>query len=126
MLLNNVDRFLNFSTSGYDILGNQKTLSRLNCKSSPKHQPAVFFLREDMSFCQVTGYFLADDDSSESRRNDRIELQTGKLRRQFTTNPGGYVGVLQHEGALKILPAVQAGAEDKVAAQQSSGSLKQI
>jgi hypothetical protein len=50
MLFYNLDRFLNFSTSGYDVFSHQKTLSRPNRKPPPENEFSVLFFREDVPF----------------------------------------------------------------------------
>jgi len=50
MLFDNVDRFLNFSTSGYDVFSYQKTLSGFNRKSPSENEFSILFFGEDVPF----------------------------------------------------------------------------
>jgi hypothetical protein len=115
MLFYNVDRFLNFSTSGYYVFRNQEPFSRLNRKSSPENEFSILFFGKDVPFTEVTRYFLTHDDSAQSRRNDRITADISQFGGQFPADLRGKIRVLQHEGTLEIFATVQPRAENKVA-----------
>jgi len=79
-----------------------------------------------MSFPKISANFLADDNSSHCRGNDRITLHINKFRREVRTDFRSGLRVLQHQRALKILPAVQPGTEDKMALQQRVSLFKYL
>jgi hypothetical protein len=115
MLFYNVDRFLNFSTSGYNVFRYQEPFPRFDRKSPPENEFSILFFGKDVPFTEVARYFLTHDDSAQSRRNDRITVDISQCGGQFPADLRGQTRVLQHEGTLEIFAAVQPRAKNKVA-----------
>jgi hypothetical protein len=59
-------------------------------------------------------YLLTYNDASERRRNDRISWDIRELGRQTPANLGRQVRILQDQGALEELAAMESGAKDEV------------
>jgi len=89
MLFYNVDRFLNFSTPGYNVFRHQEAFTGFDCKPPAKNEFTIFLFGEDVPFPEVAGNFLAHDNSAQGRRHDRITLDIPKLSGQFATDLRG-------------------------------------
>jgi hypothetical protein len=125
MRVNDVDRFLNPSAPRNDILSHNELLVRPNLEAAPQNEAAFMFFHKNVAFPERAAHFLADDDASQRRRNDRIAFQPAKLVRQAPANVRRDIGMLQKQGTLEELPAVQAGAQDKMAVEQCPGLAKE-
>ncbi len=64
---------------------------------------------------------LSDDDSAQRRRNDGVALNGAQFFREPTANVSGDLCVLEKEGALEELPAVQTGAQNEMPVEQRAG-----
>ena len=110
----NLDRFLHPATARDHVFGHDESFVRPNLESPSQHQPARFFLRENVSFSQGAPDFLADDDSAQGGRNHPVTIDVP----QFIREPGANIrrdsGVLQEQSALKKLPAVQARPQNEM------------
>jgi hypothetical protein len=65
---------------------------------------------------QRAGYLMPYEQPAHGGRDHHISL--GKLRRQRAAQTLGVPGILQHERALEVLPAVQARPEQKMPVEQ--------
>jgi hypothetical protein len=104
----NLKRFLHPSAARDHILGHDEPFVRPNLEPPSQHQPAGFFLRENVSFPQGAPDFLTDDDSAQGGRDHRVAIDVP----QFIREPGANIRrnscVLQEQSALKELAAMQA------------------
>ena len=126
MLAHDVDGFLDAPAAGHDIFGHDETFLRRDLKSSTQHQAALLFLlREDVSFAERAAYFLADDDSAQRRRNDGVARKLAQFIGEPSAHLRGDSSVLQEEGALEELPAVQTGTQDEMPVEECPGLAKE-
>ncbi len=110
----NIDGLLHASAARDHVFGHDEPFVWRDLESPPQHQPARFFLREDVPFPQGAPDFLADDDSAQGGRNHRVAIDLP----QFVREPGANIrrdsGVLEEQSALKKLPAMQARAQHEM------------
>jgi hypothetical protein len=127
MIAHDLNRFLHPAAPGYNVLGDQKLLARRDCKAAPKHEAArAILLREDMSFPEVAGDFLSDNDSPDSWRDYHRGLIFSELLCQQTAYARGDRGILQQERTLEKLSTMQPGAKHEVPAEQGSCAVEEI
>lgn len=119
-----VDRFLNTPSARHHIFGDDESFARCNLKTAPQHQSAPIFFGENVALAQRAPDFLVDDDSAERRRNHRIALNGIQFFCETSANIRDNPSVLEQERALKILPAVQPGTQDKMTIKQRAGFAK--
>jgi hypothetical protein len=66
MVANDLDRFLNPTASGHDILRHDEALSGADFESAPQHESSIsILLDEDVAFAEMVGNFLANDDAAD-------------------------------------------------------------
>jgi hypothetical protein len=94
-------------------------------KTAPEDETSRFFFHEYMALPERTPHFLTDDDSAESRGDDRVALDVAQLVGKSTANVSGNFSVLQKQRALKKLPAVQARPQNEMAVEQRAGVPKE-
>jgi hypothetical protein len=68
---------------------------------------------------------LADNDSAESRGDNRVAIKCAQAIRQSTANVRRNICVLKKQRALKILATVQTGAQDEMTIEQRTCLSKQ-
>jgi hypothetical protein len=80
-----------------------------------------------MACAEMASYFLANNDAADSRGDHsrllavHLGVKRAKFFRKFPADLRGNRCILKQECALKELTAMQTGAEDEVAVEQSSG-----
>ena len=127
-----VDGLLNASAPGDDILGDKEALAGMHLETAHDESAVAVLLDEDVAGAEMAGDFLADDDATHGGRDNRREpavrlgVKRPEFRGQFPADLRGHRGILQEQGALEELPAVEPGAEDEVAVQKGSGSFEEI
>src|SRR4051794_37021470 len=67
--VHDIDRFLYSSATGDHVLGHHESFALVDLEASPKNQPTLFLLSEDVSFTQRATDFLSDNDAPERGRN---------------------------------------------------------
>src|ERR1035441_7652293 len=117
---NNVNRLLHATALGHDILDNENFFSGCNLEPAPQDEFAVLFFHEDETDAELPRHFLADYESAHRWRNDRDRAERFDLRRQRRAELLDDRHLLEREGALEKLPAVQTAAEDEMAFEQRS------
>jgi hypothetical protein len=123
--MDDIDCFLDPAAAGDHVFGHDKPLVRPDLKPTSQDQPARFFFDKDMAFAQGASDFLADNDPAEGGGDDRVALDLAKLGREPPANVRRNVRILEENGALKKLAAMQARAQDKMSIQQSARSSKE-
>jgi len=113
-----VDRFLHTPTAGDDVFGYDKPLVRRDLKAASQHEPARLFLNENVPFPERTADLLPDNDSAQGGGDYGVALKVAQFVGQAAANIRGDCGVLEEQGALEKLPAVQAGAQHEMAVKQ--------
>jgi len=63
-------------------------------------------IRENVALAEASADFLANNDSSQGRRDNCVALNAFQLDCQLLTELCRNVGVLKDQSALKILPAM--------------------
>jgi hypothetical protein len=116
-----IDGFLDATAASDHILGDDEALVRPNLETAPQHQTAFMFLGKDVAFPEGAAHFLADDDAAQGRGNDSVALDASEFIRELAANLGCDVGMLEKQGTLEKLPAVQAGAQDEMPVKQRAG-----
>jgi hypothetical protein len=125
MRANDIHGFLDASAARDHVLGHDEPLVRPNLETAPQNETTFVFFRKDVAFPKGAAHFLANDDAAQGGRNDGIAIQSAKLVGQPPANGRRDVGMLQKERTLEELPAVQAGAQDKMAVEQRAGLPKE-
>lgn len=114
-----VDGFLDPSTAGHDIFGDNESLVRSNLESPAQDQAAArVFFRKNVAFPQGSSDFLADDYSTQGGGDDGVTIYVAQFLGEASANIGCNPWVLQDEGTLKELAAMQTGPQDKVPVEQ--------
>jgi hypothetical protein len=108
-----------------DVFGYDEPLVRRDLKATPHDQATGLFLRENMPLPERTPDFLSDNDSAQGGGDYSIALQVAQFVREAAANFRGDIGVLEKQGALEELPAVQAGAQHEMAIKQCAGLAEQ-
>jgi hypothetical protein len=119
----NVDCFVDTAAAGDDVFCDDELFVRPNLKTASQNKSAVFFFHEDVAFPGRRDDFLADNDSTEGGRDNRVARDGAELIGEPPANVSGDVGVLEEQGALEELPAVEAGAQYEMAVKQRSEML---
>ena len=104
----NVDRFLHPTAARHDIFDNDEFFVRRNLKTTAQSKFALVLFDKNVRFAQRTSNFLTDDNSAQSRGDDRIAIKSAQLIREPSANFCSDLGVLKKQRALEILAAVQA------------------
>ena len=118
MRLDDVDGFLHAAAAGNDVFGHDEPLVRRDLKSAAQHQDARFFLRENVPLAERAADFLSNKDATEGRGDHRIALKIAQFVRETAANFRGDLCVLQEQGALEKLPAMQPGAQNEMAIEE--------
>jgi hypothetical protein len=124
MRTNNVDCFLHASTARHDIFDDDEALVFDDFETAAQDEFAILLFDKNMAFAKRASDFLPDDESAESRGDDRIAIEFAQFVGEPCTNFCGNVGMLEQQRALKILATVQTGAQDEVAIKQCAGFAK--
>jgi hypothetical protein len=114
MGLRDIECFLHAATFGNHVLYDQDGFTGLDFESAAQDELAVFFLNKNEAHTQLAGDFLAKDEAAHSRRDDRLHAEVFHLFGKFPAKAFDVRHVLEREGALKILAAVQTATEHKV------------
>jgi hypothetical protein len=104
-----VDRLLHTAAASDHVFGHDESLVRRDLKAASQDQAARLFFRENVPFAQRSADFLSDNDSAQGRGNHRVTVKVAQFIRETAANFRGDIGVLEEQGALEKLPAVQAG-----------------
>ena len=67
---------------------------------------------------------LSDNYATESGRNHGVTFDIGEFGCEFTADFRRQAGVLEYQRALKVLAAVQPGAQDEMSRKQRAGAGK--
>ena len=121
MRTNDVDCFLHASTARDDVFDDDKFFVRRNLKTAAQNKFAIFFFDKDVAFAQRSADFLADNNPAKGRGDHRVAIKFAEFVGEPSTDFCSDLGVLKEYRALEILPAVQAGAQNEVALEQSPG-----
>jgi hypothetical protein len=116
-----LDGLLHATALGDDVLDDEDLLAGNDLEPTPQGEPAVLFLGEDEADAELAGDFLADNKAAHGRGNHGDSVEAADLVGEGLTEPfdGGHV--LEGEGALEVLPTVEAAAQDEMAFQQRAG-----
>lgn len=77
---NDVDRLLDTSAAGDNVLRDDEALLRRDFESAAQNETAfLFFLGKDVTFAERAADFLADDNAAERRRDDRVASEGPQL-----------------------------------------------
>jgi hypothetical protein len=121
MRSHNVDCLLHPPSSGDHIFRYDKPLVRRDLESTPQHQTSRIFLREDVPLPESSAHLVANDDSTQGRRDHRVAFDAAQFFREPCADLRGDARVLQEQGALKELPAMQARAQDEMPIEERAG-----
>ncbi len=122
-----VERLLHAPALGDDVLDDQHFLTGGDFESAPQNQFAVvIFFRKNKARAQLPRHLLPDDQAAHRRGNDRGGAErphpVGQRGPQFLHR--GHL--LQSQGALEELAAVQTAAQNEVPFQQRAGLAKNL
>ena len=125
VLTHDVDCLLNASTARDHVLRDDKAFPGRDGEAAAQNQTAGVFFNENVAFTKGATDFLTNDYSPQGGRDNRIALDLAQFVSQTAAHFRSYLGVLEQDGALKELAAVQAGAEDKMAVEKRAGFSKE-
>jgi len=116
-----VDGFLDAAALGDDVLDDEHFFARRNFEAAAQDEFAILFFHKYKAGLELAGDFLAEDEPTHGRRNDGGGAErtnaSGKRGAEFFN--GGHL--LERDGALEELPAVQAAAKEEMAFEQRAG-----
>lgn len=120
------DGFLDAAPLGDDIFNNKDFFFRINFESASQHEFAFLFFGEDESHSQLSRDFLADHQSAHGGSDDGY----GAVIADFVSESapeffdGGHL--LESEGALEVLAAVQTTSQYEMALEQCTALAKDL
>lgn len=126
MLADDLQRFLDPAALGDDVLDHQDGLVWLDLESATKHQSALLLFGKDEAHSQLTGDFLANDQSTHGWSDDGGGVPTPDLCGERCPESFDDGHLLEGEGALEELSTVKAAAKDEVSLQQGAGFSEEI
>jgi hypothetical protein len=120
----NIDCFLDTAAPRHHIFSYDKAFAFFYFESPTQNESTRFFFGENVTLSQRSSNFLADDNSAQRRRDDRVAIEFAQPIGQHSANTGGDVGILKKQRALEILPAVQTGTQNEMPVEQRAGFAK--
>jgi hypothetical protein len=90
-------------------------------KAAPQNKFAIFFLNKDVAFAQRAADFLSDNNPAKGRGDHRVAIKFAEFVGEPSADFCSDLRVLKEYRALEILPAVQTGAQNEMAIEQSPG-----
>lgn len=127
-LADEFDAFVHASAAGHDVLHDQHGLPGCEREAAPQDEDVVFLFGKDVADLGPPGDFLPDHESAHRGGEDGLELEA--LGAHFLEQELGQalhcIHALAHLSALKVVAAVQAGAQHEVPFEQSAGADKNI
>src|SRR3954452_8660248 len=121
---NNIDRLLDPAAAGDNIFRHDEPLVRANLETAAQDQPARFFLHKNMPLSKGAADFLAHDNPAERRRNHGVAFKISQFIRETSADVRSGIRVLEEQGTLKKLAAMQTGAENEMTVQQCTRATK--
>jgi hypothetical protein len=121
MRADDVYRFLDTPAAGDNVFGDNEALVRPDLEAAPQDETARVFLDKNVAFAECASHLLSHDNSAKSRGNDRVAFDMAQLVSEPSANVRRHVGVLEEEGALEELPAVQTRPENEMPVQERAG-----
>jgi hypothetical protein len=125
MCPDDIDGLLNAAPARHDIFGKDIALTFVDPKTTAQNETAGFFLNEDVPLPQRAPHLLTDDGAAEGRGDYGVTAKFTKTIGKHPTDTCCHDCVLEEQSALKILPAMQAGTQNKMAIKQRAGLPKQ-
>lgn len=127
MVADDLNRFLHTPAAGDNIFRDKEPLARLDLKTTAQHESAVaILLGKDVTLAQMAGHFLADNDPADGGGYHGCRLMDIQLIREPTADLRGNGGILEQEGALKKLAAVEPASEDEMPVEQRTSLAEKI
>jgi hypothetical protein len=121
---NNGKRFLDPATLSDHILNDEHAFAEGDFEAAPEDKLALFFFGEDEAALQLAGDFLADDEAAHGWSDDGLDILGANFFGKRSSKPFHIGHLLEGNGALEILAAVQTGAQDEVTFKEGSGGFK--
>ena len=121
-----VNGLLHAAALGHHILDDQNLFIGRNFESAPQDQFFLLLLGEDEPDPELPGDLLTDDQPAQRRGDDGDRAERPGLGRQGVPELLDDGHLLERQGALEKLPAVQAAAEDEMTFEQRSAVAKNL
>src|SRR5262245_26078683 len=121
-----IDRFLDSSTFGDDVFDDQTFFARRDGEAAAKDEFALFFFDKDEAQAKLAGDFLADDEPAHRRSDHGGGAGAAGFRAEGRAEAFHGRHVLQRQGALEELAAVQAAAENEMSFQERARLAKEL
>ncbi len=121
-----LDRLARRSARGDDVLDDEDALPGREREAAAQRETAVLPFCEDGPHPERAPHLLPDDDSAESRREDCLHAQIADAVREERAAALGFGRVLEHEGALQVAGAVQAGGQTEVPVEERAYAAEQV
>jgi len=118
MGVNNFNRFLDPPTFGDDILNDENFFAAIHLEAAPQDQFAVLLLRKNKTQAKLPRHFLTDDQAADRGRDHGHGTEMAGFCCQCRAEFFDDGHLLQGEGALKELAAVQSAAENEMPFEQ--------
>jgi hypothetical protein len=127
VVTDNLDGFLNAAAAGDDVFRNDECFARLDLESSAQNESAVaVFFHKNMLFPKMARDFLAHNNAADSWGYDGRCWIGAEFIREQSTDLRGDGSILQEQGALEKLTAMESAAKDKMPIQQGAGFSKEF
>jgi len=122
-----VDGFLNAAAARDDILRDNEALTWKHLKATHDKASVPIFLDEDVTGTEMTCHFLTDDNAAYGGGDNRwllavyLRMEGTELLSQLAADLSGYRGILQKQGTLEKVAAMESGTENEMAVEEGTG-----
>jgi hypothetical protein len=123
---NDVHGFFNATALGDDVFDYQNSFARFNFEAAAQSEFAFFFLDENEAGAELACDFLADHEAAHRRRDHGGWREGFNLIREGVAEAFDDGHLLEGEGALEKLAAMQAAAEDEMSFEERTGIAKNL
>ena len=117
----NINRLLDATAFGHHVFDDKGFFAGCNFESAPQLELAFLFFRKDEPRAKLSRDFLSNDQPAECRRDDGAGAELAGLVGECAAEFFDDGHLLEREGALKVLAAVQSAAKDEMAFEQRAG-----
>ncbi len=129
--IHDVDDFAGAAAGGDDVLNNDGAFAGFEGEAAAEGHFAVgIAFGEDVADAEGAGDFVADDEATERGGNDDVDLfpveEFEDLGGEFATEGFGVLRVLEDDGGLEVVGAVESAGEAEMAGEVGAGLTEDI
>jgi hypothetical protein len=116
-----IESFLHASSFCDDVFDDENALAGSDFKSASQNQFALLFFDEDEPAAELSGDFLSKDQPAHGGGDDGLGVERADWLGEGGAELLDDGHLLQGEGALKILAAMESASEDEMALEERAG-----